>query len=51
VLGLMASLASGLGLFREEHRRNALRGLALGALAALLPTGLAVLTLVALSQP
>lgn len=51
VLGLMAALASGLGLFRPEHRQCALRGLALGSLAVLLPTGLAVLTLVALAQP
>lgn len=50
VLGLMASLASGLGLFREQHRKGAARGLALGALAVLLPTALAVLTLVALAQ-
>ena len=50
VLGLMASVASGLGLFRPEHRKGALRGLALGGLAVLLPSALAVLTVVALAQ-
>jgi hypothetical protein len=51
VLGLMAALASAMGLFREEHRKGALRGLAMGALAVLLPTALAALTLVALTRP
>jgi hypothetical protein len=51
VLGLMAALASGLGLFREHHRKGALRGLAMGALAVVLPTALAALTLVALTHP
>jgi hypothetical protein len=50
VLGLIAALASGMGLFAEEHRRGAVRGLALGGLAVTLPTLLAVLTLVALAS-
>jgi hypothetical protein len=50
VLGLMAAVASALGLFREHHRKGALRGLALGTLAVLLPTALAGLTLIALTQ-
>jgi hypothetical protein len=50
VLGLMAALASGMGLFVEEQRRGALRGLAMGGLAITLPTLLAALTLIALTQ-
>lgn len=50
VLGLMAALASGMGLLSHEQRPGAIRGLAMGALAIALPTLVAVLTLVALAQ-
>ncbi len=50
VLGLMAALASGMGLLATEERSAAVRGLAMGALAIALPTLLAALTLVALTQ-
>jgi hypothetical protein len=50
VLGLMTAVASSMGLFVEERRRGALGGLVMGTLAVALPTLLAVLTLVALTQ-
>jgi hypothetical protein len=50
VLGLMAALASGMGLLAQEERRSAFRGLAMGTLAISIPSVLAVLTLVALSS-
>jgi hypothetical protein len=50
VLGLMAAVASGLGFFAAQRPAGALRGLVTGGLAVLLPTLLAVLTLVALAN-
>jgi hypothetical protein len=51
VLGLTASVASGLGFFAAHRPAGVVRGLLTGAFAVLLPSMLAVLTLVALANP
>jgi hypothetical protein len=50
VLGLMAAVAGGFGLLAHERPSGTVRGLVTGALAIALPTLVAALTLVALSQ-